>query len=348
LNLEPDGGGLAYWSGRLDKGEAQWTVAQAFMISAGVSSCSYPNVPKTGVSTTTPTAPATTKPTTTQAGATDYTSQSNAWVVLSAAHLENAKKENAATYQISLKNPVSKTDLQTIASKDGYVRGAITQLQSGVGKVSSIYNQAISNTSTKAQGPAIQAHLKSLQANIASLNNYLVNISNDYKRAESTYQANLSFYAKVTDRQRVEADCKAKGLSYNAFTNNCPTPKAADPNEDNGSGGGRGGGSARKDPVTKKEAELPLYASPNSVNCLQYDGSDLTYGRPQTVGTASHGNYYTCIVRFNAGLKKGETAHYAKRMLMSCPTSYHIELHESKNIAGTAGYTWWGRLCKRD
>jgi len=58
-NREPDSGGLAYWSGRLDKGEHVWAVADAFMKESGVSSCNYPDEPKTPKKAVTSTQPAT-------------------------------------------------------------------------------------------------------------------------------------------------------------------------------------------------------------------------------------------------------------------------------------------------
>lgn len=226
LNREPDGGGLAYWSGRLDKGEATWTVAQAFMSASGKSSCSYPDVAKTGSSPADPAKATPATPATTATASSTAVNDSKAWVTLSNAHVTNAKNENAKTYQISLKNPVSKSDLNVIASKEGYVRGAISQLQTGVGKLSSSYNQTLSNSATKSQAPSILANLRALQANILNLNNYLSNITNDYKRAESTYKANISFFAKVTETQRKQSDCKKAGGTP-TWTGGCNIPPAS-------------------------------------------------------------------------------------------------------------------------
>lgn len=220
LNREPDPGGLAYWSGRLANGEQLGSVLLAFMKAAGVSSCPYPSTPRTG-STPAPTLPSSGG---TGSSSSNPLNDAKAWVTLADAHVANAQKENAITYAISIKSVVSKEDLATIASKDGYIRGAIKQLQDGVGKVSSLYNQAVSNPSTRSQGPEILNQLTLLQSDIASLNIYLTNVSNDYKRAEATYQANLGFFGQLTNWARQKADCLEKSGTWNDWTHKCTLP----------------------------------------------------------------------------------------------------------------------------
>ena len=54
LDREPDSGGLNYWSGRLDKGENAWAVADAFLAETSADrSCSFPNESKVPKTTTT-------------------------------------------------------------------------------------------------------------------------------------------------------------------------------------------------------------------------------------------------------------------------------------------------------
>jgi len=223
LNHAPDPGGLAYWTNRLDSGESAWAVSAAFMKAAGVASCPYSSTPRVG---TTPAPTISTQPTV-GSGVTGASllNDAKAWVTLADAHVVNAKKENATTYAISLKNPISAADLSTIANKEGYVRGAIKQLEDGVGKVSSMYNQAISNPASRAQGPEILAQLKLLQKDISDLKDgYLVNISNDYARAKATYEANLNFFARITDWANQKADCLAKLGTWNDWTHHCTLP----------------------------------------------------------------------------------------------------------------------------
>jgi len=334
-NREPDSGGLAYWSGRLDKGEHVWAVADAFMKSANVTSCTYPDVPKTAASpkppaatvqpapaaTTTP-APVATSSTNSanQALVTSFykacnyrsvpatgseafrywenkiaassaatvwpnfrdTSRNNgitcpdampggstatttttspnttssgplkdaqAWSTLGAAHVANAKKENQATYNLSKKVVVGKNDLSTIAQKEGYVRGALAQMQTGKGKAQGLYNQAISNLATRPQGPAILAEVDIIQGQISSLAGYIVNIAADYKRAEVTYEANLNFFGALADQSRKDADCRSRGGTP-TWTGGCNEPPAP-------ATGGSGGSSYDSEVGREEVRDMP-------------------------------------------------------------------------------------------
>ena len=159
-----------------------------------------------------------------------------AWVTLGAAHVANAKSANAETYKISTKIAIERGELTTIANKEVYVRGALGDMRRGKGLAQGLYNTATSSAATKSQGPAIQQAIVDIQRHIEDLAAYATNIANDYKRAETTYEANLSFFGGILARQRKQEDCRRRGGSFNQITNECKVPEVKS--------GGYGGGPA--------------------------------------------------------------------------------------------------------
>jgi len=188
----------------------------------------------------------TTSPNTTSSGPLK---DAQAWSTLGAAHVANAKKENQATYNLSKKVVVGKNDLSTIAQKEGYVRGALAQMQTGKGKAQGLYNQAISNLATRPQGPAILAEVDIIQGQISSLAGYIVNIAADYKRAEVTYEANLNFFGALADQSRKDADCRSRG-GTTTWTGGCNEPPAP-------ATGGSGGSSYDSEVGREEVRDMP-------------------------------------------------------------------------------------------
>ncbi len=139
-----------------------------------------------------PTTPAPTNPVTTPSPTTPGTSSllkdAQAWTTLGAAHVAGAKKENEATYKISLKSSVTRAELDSIGAKEKHFRDSLAQMQSGKSTVQGLYNKAISSAATKSQGPAILAEVDKIQGHISSLSGYIQNIANDYQRARVVYE----------------------------------------------------------------------------------------------------------------------------------------------------------------
>ena len=259
LNREPDAGGLSYWSGEVSKLGVN-AAALKFAAHTGVTSCDYPNVSKTSASpkapttstSTTATTQSTTSTTSAATTSADPLKDAQAWTVLGTAHVANAKKENGLTYQISLKNPVLKSDLSSIAQKEGYVRGAISQMQGGKSTVQGLYNQAISKSATKAQGPAILSEVDKIQGHIQSLSAYATNIAADYKRAEATHEANLNFFGALGDQSRKDADCRSRGGTP-TWTGGCNEPPVI---ATGGSGGSSSSGQVGSEAVPDMPAGI--------------------------------------------------------------------------------------------